>query len=212
MSTATKTPVKKLENYALGKFVSGDGRMLYNAITGVYSQTIPNKIGCDSNIGVNVTVNTIDIAVSQASVVLTANENGATYQWINCPSNTAITGATAQTYTATVNGNYAVVVTKNSCSDTRACVNVNTVGINQFEDSSSMFEVYPNPTKGIVELQMTNYELKNIKIVNVLGETVANYSLSTNRCSIDLSNQPKRFYFIQLIINERTITQRFVIE
>ncbi|TAL57971.1 MAG: phenylacetic acid degradation bifunctional protein PaaZ [Bacteroidetes bacterium] len=41
MSTATKTSVRKLENYALGKFISGegDGQLLFNAITGeeIYS-------------------------------------------------------------------------------------------------------------------------------------------------------------------------------
>src|ERR1051326_8592675 len=36
MITATKTTLRKLENYALGKFVPGDGegQLLYNAITG----------------------------------------------------------------------------------------------------------------------------------------------------------------------------------
>ena len=36
MTSVTKTSVRKLENYALGKFISGDGegQLLYNAITG----------------------------------------------------------------------------------------------------------------------------------------------------------------------------------
>src|SRR4249920_268308 len=36
MTTATNTSVRKLENYTLGKWISGDGdgQMLYNAING----------------------------------------------------------------------------------------------------------------------------------------------------------------------------------
>lgn len=55
---------------------------------------------------------------------LTANEAGATYQWINCSGNTPIAGATNQSFTPTQTGNYAVIVNNGSCSDTSDCENV----------------------------------------------------------------------------------------
>ncbi|MEN9567950.1 MAG: hypothetical protein RLZZ69_3146, partial [Cyanobacteriota bacterium] len=62
---------------------------------------------CNVNVGVVVTNYTI-----------TSFANGATYQWLNCDSNTLIPGATSISYTATANGNYAVIITQDACVDT----------------------------------------------------------------------------------------------
>src|SRR5690606_1186053 len=67
-------------------------------------------------------------------------------QWLM--NGTPISGATSQTYTATANGNYAVVVTDNGCSsDTSAVVNITNTGIKG--DLAGMnVSVYPNPNNG----------------------------------------------------------------
>jgi len=116
--------------------------------SGNYVDTIPNAIGCDSIISIDLTINTIDVSVSQAGALLTANETGATYQWLDCPVMTAIGGATNQSYNATSNGNYAVVVTKNGCSDTSVCYTITVVGIieNGFENELIIFPYYYTKT------------------------------------------------------------------
>ena len=54
----------------------------------------------------------------------------ATYQCLDCDNSMSIiAGETNQSLTALSNGNYAVEVTANCCTDTSACVTITTVGI-----------------------------------------------------------------------------------
>jgi len=63
----------------------------------------------------------MDNDVSQNGVVLTADQNSATYQWLDCDNNYAVIGgATSQTYSANSSGSYAVEITFTSCTGTQA--------------------------------------------------------------------------------------------
>ena len=74
--------------------------------------------------------NPIDNDINQIGNQLTAEQNGATFQWLDCDNNYAIiNGETNQSYTATTTGNYAVQITQQFCFggiqvDTSTCVNV----------------------------------------------------------------------------------------
>ena len=61
--------------------------------------------------------------------------------------------------------------------------------------------VYPNPTKGIVNIDFKN-EIKNIRVVNLLGEevlnTVVDPALNETSKRIDLSNLANGVYIILL--------------
>jgi len=73
----------------------------------------------------NLIIDTVDISVSVADPSITANASGASYQWLDCDNNfTAIAGETAQSFTATANGNYAVEITqKHLCRYITMCYN-----------------------------------------------------------------------------------------
>jgi hypothetical protein len=74
---------------------------------------------------------------------ISANQTGATYRWLNCNSGYAfIPGETAQTFTPTINGSYAVEVTLNSCSDTSACVLFSSVSIRELENTEIEINFY----------------------------------------------------------------------
>lgn len=88
------------------------------------THTLVNATGCDSIVTLNYTRLHYN-HVSQNGATFTATYAGAdSYQWINCSTNQPIAGSTGQTYTATANGNIAVIVTKNGCADTSACMAV----------------------------------------------------------------------------------------
>lgn len=99
--------------------------------------------GClyDTSNTVAVNVTKVNDSVSQNGAVLTALGQGS-YQWFDC-NNFSVVLDTQQVFTATQNGNYAVVVTLNNCSDTSDCYLVNSLLVNSIEDSK--FLVYPNP-------------------------------------------------------------------
>ena len=65
---------------------------------------------------------------------LISNQTGASYQWLDCNNwNTAILSETNQLFKVASNGNYAVAVTKNLCSDTSGCYSVISLGMNREE-------------------------------------------------------------------------------
>jgi hypothetical protein len=99
----------------------------------------------------------LDVAVQQTDVTITTTNVFSNYQWIDCANgNTAIAGATNQSYTATQNGSYAVVVSDEFCSDTSACVDVVSTGIQPLVSANGVI-VYP-----------TNFTDK-VKTINTIG-------------------------------------------
>jgi uncharacterized repeat protein (TIGR03803 family) len=111
---------------------------------GTYVDTLLSSHFCDSIVTTNLTVITVDTAVSVAGQTLTANASPASYQWINCSNNSPVNGQVSQSFTPASNGSYAVIVTQNSCSDTSACYPVIVSSI-QDNESANAFVVFPNP-------------------------------------------------------------------
>ena len=130
---------------------------------------------------------------------ITSNQVGATYQWIDCTNgNVVITGETNANYTATVNGDYAVIVTANGCTDTSACVNINTVGINE-NSLNSEFRIYPNPAVGGVTIDLGDLKNAQISIVNITGQEVySQENVSESQTNISLKEFSKGIYFVKV--------------
>jgi hypothetical protein len=161
----------------------------------------------------NLTINsTPDLTTNLSGVTIGANQSGATYQWVNCGTGTAIAGATSQTYTATANGDYAVVVTISGCGDTSACVTITGLGLESNDDNT--FLVYPNPTTGLINIQLGDLatEQVNVKIVNAIGEVVYFGQQSQNVFKVDFYNQPKGVYYVVLTTDDGTHVKKVVVE
>ena len=153
--------------------------------------------------GATLTQQTLDNSVTNDNAgTLTATLTGATYQWVDCNnSNTPIPGATAQTFSPTTVGSYAVVLTKNGCSATSACESVTTLGLtsNEFAKSISM---YPNPTNGLTNIQLNqSFETIEATVYNVTGQTILNKEFkNTNIFSLDFTSS-NGIYFLAIKTN-----------
>src|SRR5690606_33995484 len=82
-----------------------------------------------------VTSTNIDNTVTINNTELVSNSSASTYQWLDCSTMSPIIGATNQSFTPTNNGNFAVVVTKNNCSDTSVCYQITSLGISDLDKS-----------------------------------------------------------------------------
>jgi surface protein len=161
--------------------------------SGIYYDTLMNVNGCDSLLTLNLTVNNVNTSVSQAGANLTSNATGVTYQWLSCPSYSPIPGETNQSFTATANGDYAVVVTENGCSDTSTCFTVVAIGIQETNKFTS-FSIYPNPVSNKLYIQSsTAFADKKKEFCNTFGQLI----LTTNGNEIDVSSYSKGLYYLK---------------
>ncbi|MEO5643612.1 MAG: T9SS type A sorting domain-containing protein, partial [Bacteroidia bacterium] len=166
--------------------------------SGTFMDVIPNATGCDSTITLNITINNVNAAVTQSNAVLTATMPGASYQWLDCTANTILNGATSQSYTATANGNYAVIVTNNGCTDTSNCINVTGIGITENAFGGKM-NVYPNPSNGEFFIDLGDvYPDATIHISDVTGRLVHSQSASGNKVVAVGLNAPAGVYFVSV--------------
>jgi hypothetical protein len=182
----------------------------YTASNNTATHTLTNIAGCDSIITLDLTINTVDLSVTQSGGLLTANESGATYQWIDCPGMTPINGATGQAYTATANGDYAVIVTNNGCTDTSACYTVTGVGVlaNNFENELLL---YPNPTSGILTIEFGNNSgTINYTVTSVEGKTIRKSQTTDQLLRLDLTNESNGIYFLIVNDNKTNTTLKII--
>ena len=169
--TVNSSSTSNITETACGSYSSPSGKVW--TVSGNYVDTIPNAAGCDSIIGINLMVHTIDTSITVTGEnVLSANESDAQYQWLR--NNDIIDGATAQSYSVTETGSYAVVITKNDCVDTSGVYNIQIVtGLTDVSFRSDI-AVYPNPTKGNFTLDMgTEYETLSLRLYNITGKLVS---------------------------------------
>lgn len=181
-----------------------------NGTTYTTSGTYTNTVGCDTKT-LNLTINyssAINTAVTTNSGLLTAAQSGATYQWYQCP-NTLLSGETNQSYTALANGDYKVDVTVGECTVTSNCITVSNLAVGEFKPNE--FKIYPNPSKGIVNI-ITPYE-GNYIIVDGLGKTIKSFDLHENIVNtLNLENVSDGTYFIKSISDSNIKTQKLIIK
>lgn len=118
-----------------------------------------------------------------------------------------ITGATSQSYTATQNGSYTVMVNGSSSAPTI----ISSVGIDENSFSNSI-NIYPNPNNGLFNLQMSQLGAAQIKIYNVLGECVYQNMSTASTIQIDLSAQSDGVYMVQIITEEGTVNKKLNVQ
>jgi subtilisin-like proprotein convertase family protein len=137
---------------------------------------------------ITMTVVTIDNGVGIEGNTLTASQNDASYQWIDCnDGNAPIVNATGQTFQASNSGNYAVVVSISGCEAVSNCLTyVNDLSIS--EQSISEIKIYPNPNKGNFTVDLGNEHMSgSLEISDVLGKIVYSRSIqNTNKLIVDM--------------------------
>ena len=141
-----------------------------------------------------ITGNPTATATDNGDATITAS-TGTAYQWINCATNTAIAGATSQTYTATANGDYAVVVTvAGGCSDTSDCVTIDYIGLKEITDAS--IQVFPNPTNSDVTITMTAAQA-TVEVTDAQGKLLQAVTVGNGE-KVNLSTYETGVYFLRI--------------
>ena len=86
-------------------------------------------------------------------------------------------------------------------------------GMNE-NNSALNFSVYPNPSNGNFTIS-SEEDINAIEIYNAIGEIISPLSLERGAAGeviINLSEASKGIYFVWIIANDKTTTQRIVID
>lgn len=118
--------------------------------------------------------------------------NNLTYQWQLNGSD--VNGATLSSYTASVTGDYSVIVTKGICSTTSKTAHVklnDCSGINKLIENFSL-AVYPNPNNGTITIEFDqakqNIQLQvEFRLYSMTGQLVCSKKLAESKNFLDLA-------------------------
>lgn len=186
--------------------------VVYNN-SGIYNVIVYNGPLCDTTYILNLTIVNPDLSINNNSNILTAQQSGASYQWIDCNLDAIIPGATNQSFTPTHVGEYAVQITIGNCTETSNCLIVNNVSLeeNQLENG---FEIFPNPftseAKIVFNVPQTNTK---IQLLDVLGKELQSVSFSGTEFTIYRESLSASMYFVQIKdASGKVATRKIVLE
>ncbi len=151
----------------------------------------------------------VDITTTTTDLTIEANATNADYQWINCDDNNApITGETNKTFTATNNGNYAVIITDGNCIDTSDCVAITTVGIDVANDVK--VRAYPNPVQAKLTIDVQGASLISFEVMNVAGQLVVSSEQTDDETTIETASWEVGVYLVKIHTTAGTKTVKVV--
>lgn len=158
------------------------------------------------------------LATSMYPTIQIQYSTSVTGPWTNVAAANFTLGGTYTEYTAnlTVAGMYYYSFTCANSSTSSARMDfvvmpkLAPVGINEVTTENSNFSIYPNPVKN--ELNITSASnLKNIKIINAVGQEIENKNVSGNHYKINTSTYNKGIYFVQIESEKGKTTKKFVV-
>jgi hypothetical protein len=178
--------------------------------SGTYTFNGSSQNGCDSTATLSLTINNapsnVQVSLNQGSFTVTA-QNASNFAWIDCATNTLIPGETSATFTPTISGSYAAVVSNACGSDTTTCEPIEVNGLS--DAVLPIINVYPNPSSGIFNV-FSEMEITFLEILDLKGAVVYNSKPNDNLATIDLRFQADGIYVLKLRTPQNTSYFRIV--
>ncbi len=204
-----------------GNIVSGSGT---NSVTVLWKNVGTGLIAVSQSTGICIgsgsTIVTVNASPAIPTVykvgnVLSTTATATSYQWFN--NGASVSGATTNTYNATIAGNYTLVVTNAAGCSTSSTTVIANVGIKAAQ-SLTHVQVYPNPTSGMITIAATlaksQYVAINIYDINgklVYTSTVANADINFSK-NVNIESFASGVYMVQLVTDNGSVQQRIVKE
>ncbi len=184
------------------------GGSSFYAASGIYLDTLLSINGCDSVITTDVVVTPPNTNLTVSGVSISAEEAGLNYQWIDCNTGLAIIGQINQTFTATIGGDYAVIVSDLVCYDTSICVKIDFTNFGTYDDSQLV--LFPNPTTGVFNLVQTGtYSPVSFQLTDLAGHVVMPKSTMNKTSEEIVIVGSAGVYFLEVYDEHQT--KRFII-
>lgn len=201
--------------------------------SGIYYDTLQNHLGCDSIITVNVYMDIGESYISkinnklhiyfpnlppnyyspniESQVVLCLTTPWAYNNWEHVNSSNPIANVVVP---SKYEFNTRVNLKTNPniyCYNNIPCHDYTIVGINE-HDISEQINVYPNPTDGIVNIDLgKHYSEISINLNDIVGKNIINKTLQNMTLfDLDIQNLPKGVYFIHLLADDKSAVVKII--
>jgi hypothetical protein len=164
---------------------------------GVYTEIFTSVSGCDST--VTLTLSVVDINNTTTLIdfqIIQSNQVGASYQWIDCVSENPISGATENSFIATENGSYAVIVSLNGCFSISDCVAINLLSTGDYNKGISVV-LYPNPVSDMLHVTSKESFIGLMYIVDQTGAIVSEFLYDGTSMIIDVTSLSNSIYTLK---------------
>ena len=179
--------------------------------SGTYTYNGTTANGCDSSATLVLTIDqapsNAQVSLNQGTFTVTA-QNASNFAWIDCATNTLIPGETSATFTPTLSGSYAAVVSNACGSDTTTCEPIEVQGIS--ETDSELIAVYPNPSNGIYTVASKGSIIQEAVLYSVNGELIWRNAHNSQEITIDLSEYARGTYMLHVSTNQQATIFRLI--
>ena len=150
----------------------------------------------------------VDNTITQSSTGLSSNQNTGSYQWYNCDTGGAISGAINQVYVPTVSANYAVEVTMGGCIERSACVFFDsTLGLDVF--SANELKIYPIPANHFITVELFYDNDTELTLFDVSGKLLLSKMISEST-TLPVKDLPQGIYFLKVQTDKRIGTYKII--
>jgi len=165
---------------------------------------------CDSTLILDLFITVVDTSVTSSLGMLTANADSSTFQWLDCGNgNAPIAGETNASFTPTGSGDYAVEVTQNGCVAVSNCYPVVVSSLERTKAQS--ISIYPNPTTGIIQVDLSDTKAIALSVYNMHGQLVfSEPTLSNSKFAFRLDEVPG-VYFLKIDTDQGIIKKKLIV-
>jgi uncharacterized protein YjdB len=179
--------------------------------SGTYTYNGTTANGCDSSATLVLTIDqapsNVQVSLNQGTFTVTA-QNASNFAWMDCATNTLIPGETNATFTPTISGSYAAVVSNACGSDTTTCEPIEVQGISEID--SELISVYPNPSSGIFTVASKGSIIQEVFLYSINGELIWRNAHNTQEITLDLCAYARGTYMLRVSTNQQAHIFRLI--
>lgn len=171
---------------------------------GIWSATLTNQCGTTITPSIHLSF-APEINVVQTANSVEVNSGGDSFQWIDCSTNTMITGANNAVFIPSQSGSYKVVVSNGLCVNTSDCYTLVVLSTNENTLDKGLV-LYPNPANNRLFLSCDK-QIQSLFLYNALGQIL---DTKDEAGSINVSGLPRGIYFIVVQTSEGIVKSKFI--
>lgn len=209
----TSGGISKFNGSTWANITSSYNKLINNYVTSIFDDQKNGK-WITTNAGISsFTCNSISTPVItlNGSKLISSYSSG--NQWY--VNDTLIIGATNSTYSASIKGNYYVIVNQSNCYSPKSNIiyfEPNSASKKDF-NSINNFIISPNPSDGIVTIQLGNHDFNNLNIhlydANNI-EQCFSVTKQDNFIILNFQNLSPNFYFLTIQRQNYSITKKII--